>query len=315
MDKLAYTIASLNRRAQLASMVKSAKFSWEMNDEEKAKSKAISDKFKKQLDDNTPKRKGEEKGFAGRVRQQLGGLGRGALSTLGVTGIRAGQNLFELATWIPSLGDKLIFGSLGVNNGRGFLGEPLAWLNRYADKGVHKLRNWSHNYDYENGLTSNWVGKLNRAANGGFADAIGAFIGWGGVGGAAKNVLKNGTKKLLADQGKKTISKSSLLFGGLGATSSLFSDGRDKQLREAERKLWTRDPSTWNTYDPTGTRYNIEEGAYTPEEYAKYYLPTPKASYAGKFWYPYTWTHKGLGTPKQVRPFPGQSMEDFYNNN
>lgn len=309
MANLQSIIYRLNKQAEaraLSSLVKSAKFSWEMNDKEKAEVKAQEDAEERKR--NIPKRReftptGDRwQDFKTRVGQQAKSLGIGAANTLGITGIRAAQGGLELALWLPKLGDKLIFGSLGVNNGRGFLGEPLAWVNRYADKAVHKLRSKSQIYDYENDLSNTWVSKLNRAAQGGFADAAGSFIGYGGLGALT-------LKGLLRDPHAK-IKKLPLLFGGFGVAGAL-TDGAHKQLRENEYSLWKRSPATWRTYDPTGTRTNISEGAYTPEEYQKYYLPAAPTAYSGRYYHPWAWTHSGLGTPVQFRLLPGQPEEEF----
>lgn len=239
------------------------------------------------VEDYTPYRKPETFGAAmkylgSRAKDHLGSLGRGVLSAAGAAGLRAGQGLFELGTWIPSAADKLLFGTLlGVDEGRGLTGRMLGNFHRGIDRKVHALRQWSDDYDYKHRIG----GGFNRFLNGAAADAIGGFVGWGGVGGLARNSLLG------------------LGFGALGGYNAV-TGGRQKELRDREAWLHSLHPRDRVHLDPTSTATN-QADAPTLDEYRRYHMPayTDQTSPTGYINIPYHWRHTAMGGPTQFREF------------
>jgi hypothetical protein len=220
--------------------------------------------------------------MGGRAKAHLGSLGRGVLSAAGVTGLRAGQGLAELGLWIPSMADKLLFGTLmGIDEGRGMTGRMLGNFHRGIDRKVHALRKWSDDYDYRNRIG----GRFNRFLNGAAADAVGGFMGWGGVGGLTRRSLLG------------------LGFGALGGYNAV-TGGREKELRDREAWLHGLHPRDRVSIDATSTATN-QADAPTLDEYRRYHMPayTEQTSPTGYINVPYHWRTTAMGGPTQFREF------------
>lgn len=306
MDKLAYTIASLNRRAQLASMVKSAKFSWEMNDEEKARAAD----YTRRIQESTPAR---TTASPDSWWNQAKGAAHGTLTNGGIGLVRAAQAGVDMAAWVPRTVDSYFNGALlNIDHGRGLTGRGFAWLDRKADQAATWLAKKSKIYDYEHNLDNTWVKDYNRklrtAAD--IVGTIGGYINPKAIGKGILNPKKavQGISNALRNfkpswKGAGRFIKnnwlSSLLLGYYTKQELMNPNGAQAQLRANEDRMDFMPVSRWRSYDPTGTEANIMGGAATPEEYRRYLMPQyPPATPTGE----YTWEH---GQPyRNGRPIP-----------
>lgn len=285
MHRLCTTIYRLNKQAEaraLSSLVKSAKFSWEMNTAEKAKA----DAYQQNIAQNTPTRTNASPNS---WWNQAKGLGIGLTSAGLSTALRLAQARAHMWGFVPEFVDRNINGRIwGVDNGRGYFGRWIAKGDRWVDKQVHGLRQWSKNYDYANNLDNTRIGKVNRAISGKGADIVGNVVGWvGNPLSIPKRILSNPSWV-----GKIADLSMTGFFGHQAYKSALHPEGGQAQLRANEEKMNRMPRETWNTYDPTGTPENITQGAYTPAEYRKYFLPqyTPPSA-TGTYKWPYSGTH------------------------
>jgi hypothetical protein len=303
MDKLAYTIASLNRRAQLASMVKSAKFSWEMTDEEKARAAD----YTRRIQESTPTR---TTASPNSWWNQAKGAAYSTAANGGIGLIRAGQAGIDTLWYLPRIADQCFNGNvLKIDRGQGLFGRANAWLNRKVDQAVTWLAKKPEIYNYEHNLDNTWVSGYNRKLRTG-ADVVGSIVGylnpkalfnpkkavtgilnskpsWNGVGRFMKNNWLN-----------------ALMTGNYAKQELLNPNGVQAQLRANEDYMRTLPVSSWRTYDTTSTPANIM-GAPTSYEYRHYLMPqyppaTPTGNYTWEYGQPY---HNG-------RPIPGAPPEN-----
>jgi len=244
-----------------------------------------------QKDNDVPVRKpyrkpetfgGQLKYMGNRALTHLNSLGRGIGSAAAVAGLRAGHGAIDLATWLPSLADDILFGKLmGIDEGHGLTGRLRGKLGRNVDRAVHAVRKWSDDYDYANRVG----GGFNRFLNGTVADVVGGVAGWGGIG------------SLLKRQWLGTA------FAGLGGAGALW-DGREKQLRSREEWLRSLNPRDRLGIDPTSTATN-QMSAPTVNEYRRYHMPmlAGQTSPTGYIRIPYNWRHTMMNAPVQFREF------------
>ena len=284
---------------KLAEFGKSAKPLYEMTPEEKQKATEATKKYYDKLYANAPKKKYVYKrpeSFKETLQQKwdrlgvnLKSFGRGLASAAGVAGVRAADSLAGFVGWPGTIVDQMVLGGLlGIDHGRGLTGRYFNKLHRKADQVVHNIRNWSDKYDQENGVD----GGVNRFMNGVAADAIGSFVGYGGLGGLMAKGL-----------GGKLLSTG---FGGLGAYDAVTGklEGRQKQLRDNESSI-RRLPLQYRVYmDSTSTPWN-RENAPTKHEYQQHNLPTYNlpTSHSGTIRIPYSAGHMSNGMPTIFRQY------------
>lgn len=210
-----------------------------------------------------------------RALKHLASLGVGTGTAVASTALRGADSFLDLLGWPIRLADDLVLGKLmGIDEGNGLLGRLSAKRRRKIDNLIHSVRDVSARYDHENAIDS----KFNRFLNGPAADALGTFIGWGGVGGIVAGGLRN---RLTARLGQKAVDSvgRTLSIGGaaLGAGSTLMdegilSSGREKQLRDREAAMRSIPWAVRQYMDPTATRYHIEHSP-TKDEYRLYNMP------------------------------------------
>lgn len=299
MDKLAYTIASLNRRAQLASLVKSAKFSWEMNDEEKARAAD----YTRRIQESTPTR---TTASPDSWWNQAKGVTYSTLANGGIGLIRAAKAGTDLVACLPRMADAYFNGQvLNIDQGRGLFGRASAWLDRKADQAVTWLAKKPVVYNYEHNLDNTWVADYNRNLRTG-ADVVGSLVGY-----LNPKALLNPKKAVTSIVNSKPSWKgagrfikknwlNTLMTGNYAKGELLNPNGAQAQLRANEDYMRTLPVSRWRTYDTTSTEANIMGGAATPEEYRRYLMPqytppTPTGQYTWEYGQPYP----------NGRPIPG----------
>ena len=256
--------------------------------EEKAK---IYAEDAKRFAPNTPARRKKPKTTKEKFIRNARSLGRGLRDAGKITLARTGESLVDLAAWLPELGDRLVFGNmLGVDNGRGLIGGKMARFHRYVDGKVDSMRHQAENAEYYDRSDATGIGRFNRFMRGSGADALGSFIGFGGLQGMASR----GIGRIIGPT----------LGAGFSLHGTFDRNGRLRQLREREEAARMIGPHGRRYIDVTSTKAN-QEDAYTPEEYMRYHIPEDNlpASWSGRVHIPYSWLHTSGGAPIQFREY------------